>query len=239
MSRAEIDHERPRTRAGVVGFRGAVLAPSNRMKHLNRIGFVFGLALTTSMLGGVALADDPPAQADTAPADTTMMAQKMSASAMVMKVDSDKRDLMLKDDQGMMFKVHVPDDVSRFDAIKKGDHIQVDYYQSIGLSMKKPGAGGQPGASDTTATEKSAGKLPNGVMARTITASVMVMNVDTAGNKVMVKTPDGDMTTINVTDPAMQANLSKLKKGDRIQATYTEAVAISVTPPAADKKSMD
>jgi Cu/Ag efflux protein CusF len=195
------------------------------MKRAKRNCYLLGLAFATLSTVGIAAADQPSSQA---PSQMTI-AQKMSATATIAKIDTDKRDLMLKDDQGNEFMVQVPEDVTRFDALKKGDHIKIDYYQSVGLSLKK-GEAGKPGAHETTMAERNAGKLPGGLVARKITGSAEVMKVDTTENKVTIKGPNGEMDTINVTDPALKADLAKLKKGDRIQASYTEAVAISVTP---------
>jgi hypothetical protein len=180
---------------------------------------LMGIAVATWMTAGVAAADQP----------SQMTARKMSASATVEKVNSSKRELSLKDDQGNKFMVQVPDSVSRFDAIKTGDHINVDYYESVALSLKKP-SDTQPSANESTMTARAAGNLPGGMVARNITASAEVMKVDKADNKVTIKGPGGNVDTINVSDPMVQADLGKLNKGDRIQARYTEALAISVTP---------
>jgi hypothetical protein len=78
--------------------------------------------------------------------------------------------------------------------------------------------------------EKASGHLPGGLVGSKITATAEVMKVDKANNKLTIKGPDGTVDTVNVTDPANQAQLAALKKGDHIQLTYTEAVAMSVTP---------
>jgi Cu/Ag efflux protein CusF len=226
------------------------------MKRAQKICYVLGVAVATVAAGGLAAAQQPPSQSPSQPSQpsqspsqpsqpsespsqpTEVMAQKMSATATVEKVDAKKRELTLKDAEGTELMVHVPADVTRLDAIKKGDQISVDYYQSVALSLKKKGgAGAQPGAKETTAIERKAGKLPGGMVARKITGTVEVMNVDTANNRVTVKGPRGQIETINVSDPDMQAELSRIKKGDHIQATYTEAVAISVTPQEKKKAS--
>jgi Cu/Ag efflux protein CusF len=126
--------------------------------------------------------------------------------------------------------VQVPEDVTRFDSIKKGDKIDLDYYEAVALSLKKPVKGETPSANEAIVAERAPGKLPGGGMARTITATATVTKVDVAANKVSIKAPDGKMDTINVSDPALQPELSKLKKGDRVQASYTEAMAITVSP---------
>lgn len=162
-----------------------------------------------------------------APAET--MSEKMSATVTVVKVNAAKRDLTVKDDQGNQFTVNVPEDVTRLDALKKGDKISIDYYESMTFALKKPG---EPSSSTTTGTMHAPGTLPGGAKARLITNTAEVVNVDKSANKVTIKLPSGETDTIAVKDPAVQADLDKLKKGDKIKATYTQAVAISVTPQA-------
>ena len=53
-----------------------------------------------------------------------VMAEKMSATATVTKINTSKRQLMLKDDQGHQFELDVPEKVTGFDQIKKGDNIR-------------------------------------------------------------------------------------------------------------------
>lgn len=213
--------------------------------------FFLGLALATFTTAGVALADDDQpgqaqqpsqmqqptqgqmpseAQGTQRPMPSQSMSQKMSASATVEKVDIKKRELSLKDEQGNTFMVEVPESVSRFENIKKGDKVDIDYYESVALSLKKPEKGEKPSASETMISGRAAGNLPGGMMGRKITATAMVTKVDVANNKVSIKAPDGKMDTITVSDPGLQSDLGKLKKGDRINATYTEAMAITVSP---------
>ena len=189
------------------------------MKRAQRILSLLGMAFATVAMAGVASADQQPTQ---------KVAEKLSTTATVEKVDANKRELSLKDDQGNNLMVQVPEGVTRFDAIKKGDKIDLDYYQSVALSLKKPGQA--PSVSETTIAGRPAGNQPGATIGRKITASVEVMKVDPAQNKVTVKGPSGAMDTINVSDPGMQAKLGMLKKGDRIQASYTEALAASVMP---------
>ena len=160
---------------------------------------------------------------------TEVMAEKLSASATVTKINAAKRQLMLKDDQGHQFKVDVPEKVTGFDAIKKGDKISVDYYSSVALSLKK-GTGAAPSTTIGTSEERVPGPLPGGVVAHTIRSTVEVVKVDKSANKLTVKTPSGDMDTIDIKDSRMQIYLDKIKKSDMIKASYTEAVAIAVTP---------
>ena len=146
-----------------------------------------------------------------------------------MKVDAQKRDLTLRSDDGTEFTVEVPQSV-KLDRIREGDRVKIEYYEAIGLSLKKPQPGAKPRSDETTMTEHNAGTLPSGMVVHRITATVEIVKVDRARNRLTVRRPGGAIDTISVTDPALQAQLANVHEGDRIQATYTEAAAIRVMP---------
>jgi Cu/Ag efflux protein CusF len=193
-------------------------------------------------------ADQPPPADQPSPADQppsgdqpssqeptttiTQKTQKISATARVVTVDAEKRDLTLRSDDGTEFTVEVPRSV-KVDRIREGDQVKIDYYEAIGLSLKKPQPGAQPRADETTTTVHNAGTLPSGMVAHRITATVEVVRLDRARNRLTVRRPSGAIDTINVTDPALQTQLANVHEGDRIQATYTEAAAIRVIPEGA------
>lgn len=160
---------------------------------------------------------------------TEVMAERMSMTATVEKVDKKKRQLMLTDDQGNKFKVEVPKEAMKnLESLKPGDKITADYYSSVALKLQK-GEKGAPGAEETM-MERKAAKLPGGLVAKKVSATVEVEKVDTSANTITVKGPTGESDTIKVTDPLLQSKLANIKPGDRIQASYAEAIAIRVTP---------
>lgn len=192
------------------------------MKRIKAVFCVLALAVASQFIASPASADQASPEGP-----TKTMAEKLSATAMVVKVDTQKRHLTLRGDDGNEFTVEVPESV-KLDQIQKGDRIKIDYYEAVGISLKKRAAGAQPRAGEMAIVERNAGTLPSGMIAHEITTTVEVVKVDRAHDKVIVKRPDGATDTIHVTDPAMQADLANLHQGDQIQATYTEAAAITV-----------
>jgi hypothetical protein len=200
------------------------------MRRIRRPFFALVLAGASWFIATPAFADQPSAQQPSAQQPTTAMTQKterISTTATVANVDAQKRDLMLRSDDGTQFTVEVPRSV-KLDQIHEGDRVKIDYYEAIGLSLKKPQPGVPSRSDETTITEHKAGTLPSGMVAHRITATVEVVGVDRTGNQVTVRRPSGAIDTIDMTDPALQAQLANVHEGDRIQATYSEAVAIRV-----------
>jgi len=110
--------------------------------------------------------------------------------------------------------------------LKKGDRIDVDYTESVAISMLPPGS--KPSMSEKSAMVRTGeGK---GAVGKKISVSAEILDVDAANNKVTFKGPKGNARVVNVEDPEMQAKLPSLKPGQVVQFTYTEATAVAIQP---------
>jgi hypothetical protein len=213
--------------------------PEVQMNRTKTILCAMTIGVASLLATGLAFADTP--QTGDKPSDKSTeksgmdsdmsksmsMMEKKSAEATVVRVDTAKRHLVLQGDNGQEFTVNVPKSVKRLDEIKTGDKIKVDYYESLALSLNKPGAAGG-GMKSQTLTERSSGKLPGGTIAHQETGTVEIMKVDKDKNEITVKRPNGDMDVIAIKDPALQSHLDQLKEGDKVKASYTEAAAVSI-----------
>ena len=72
------------------------------------------------------------------------------------------------------------------------------------------------------------GPRPGGTLSAQLTAVVTVEAIDAKIPSVTIKTGDGNTMSFKVEDPK---NLTGVKVGDRVQVTYTRALAISVEAP--------
>ncbi len=70
------------------------------------------------------------------------------------------------------------------------------------------------------------GEKPGGVGARTVQVTATVTKVDQAAREVALRGAKGKTVTLEVEDPDI--DLAKVKKGDLVEVTYTEAMGISV-----------
>jgi Cu/Ag efflux protein CusF len=186
------------------------------------------LFVAAGMLGvwGTAGAQQP----SSAQPSRAKMGELMTGSAKVEKVDVDKRELTLKTKEGKPFTVDVPEGVTRLENVKPGDTVTVAFYQSLAVSLAKPGET-PVGTTKETTVEKGPGTLPSGAAVEQVTTTAKVTKVDRSKNELTIETPSGEANTIKVREPEMQSRMKELKAGDTIQATYTRAVAASVTSP--------
>jgi Cu/Ag efflux protein CusF len=77
-----------------------------------------------------------------------------------------------------------------------------------------------------TQPSRAPGEKPAGTIAQQITVTVTIVEIDLKVPSITVKTDAGQVVSRRVQDPK---KLEGVKAGDRIEITYTEALAISVT----------
>ena len=154
-------------------------------------------------------------------------ARRMHETVVVSAIDRTIRTVTLVNAEGDSRTVGVPPDMRAFDTLKVGDHVDVDYYESIGIALMP--AGSKASMTETTTGGRTA--EPGGAaVGRQITATVEVVGVDEVMNRVTFKGPKGNMRTVTVYDPAMQKKLTSLQPGQMVQITYREAIAAAIKP---------
>jgi hypothetical protein len=173
--------------------------------------------------------DQPPAgdQPSAAAPSRVAAGQLMTTSATIAKVDADKRELTLKDEKGKPFTISVPESVSRLDNVKPGDRLQVSFYESVAVSLAKPGT--TRGQEQSTAVERAPGELPGGAVAQQTTTTAKITSITPSKDELTIEGPGGRENTIKVNDAQVRSQLGHLKVGDKVRATYTLATATRVT----------
>lgn len=153
-------------------------------------------------------------------------ADVVKASVLVTAVDAPTRTLTLKDAKGQTTKLVAGDEVKNFAQIKKGDEVVVAYVRALTLELKK---GNQPLEHNESvgAVRAEPGQKPQGAVAKQVHVTSDVVAVDPKGMTITLKGPSGDVVTLPVKNAE---HFKVVKVGDQVEATYTEAVAISVEP---------
>jgi hypothetical protein len=160
-----------------------------------------------------------------------MATRSAKLTATITAIDPATRTVTLKSAQGKTKEVALPDEVRNFDQLKVGDVVTVQYNEALALSLNKDA--GSPSASQQgSMTRSAAGAKPGGTATHEVTITADVVAVNAATKTVTLKGPAGNMVDMVVEDADQ---LKNVKKGDKLQAVYTEAMAISVTPAAAKK----
>jgi hypothetical protein len=158
-----------------------------------------------------------------------ILSQSNHVTATVEAIDHAKREVTLKGEDGNSVKVAVGDQVRNFSQMKKGDRVGVTYYESVALAVGKPGETLSPTSRSESVVRAAPGQRPGGAAVAVTDTSATVEDINRDKHEVTLRTPDGNLAKVLV-DPSV-GNLENIQKGDRINATLTQALAISVTQP--------
>ncbi|WP_109123888.1 hypothetical protein [Dyella sp. C11] len=154
-------------------------------------------------------------------------------TATVVSVDPSTRMVTLKGPKGKEVTVQAGPEVQNLDQVKPGDQVTAHYQAAVAVQVM-PADSAKEGV-DYQAGQATApkGSEPGLRAGQAVTVTSKLSAVDLKHHTVTLTGPDGKERTIEVKDPARQAQLSKLKVGDMVVATYVEALAVTVTPKAA------
>lgn len=155
----------------------------------------------------------------------TIMGDIVTVTATVEAIDQATRTLTVKDKLGNFVPIIVPDTMQRFSEIKVGDTISARYYDNVVIRLKPPG---EP-AVDTSAAAITPGtKLAaTNAKQRTITATITAID-----QKIPSITFKGENVDWNYSSRvADREALAKVKVGDRVDITWTEAAMVSIVAP--------
>ena len=149
----------------------------------------------------------------------TVTGEQATITATVEAIDHGNRTVTLKVPKGNYVTIDVPAGVARFDSIKVGDKLTAIYYENIVLNVLEAGRkapGHRPAAvtkSDSTKPGATASKH------RTITAEITATDMKVPS--IPFKGPNGWAYSSKVQD---KDTLSKVKVGDKVDITWTEAL---------------
>jgi Cu/Ag efflux protein CusF len=159
----------------------------------------------------------------------TLGESAVTVTATVEKIDLQKRLVTLKGPDGKSVTMKVDESVRNLPQVKVGDEVKAVYYQSIAYEVK-PASHGAPGVTTAEQVDRAKlGEMPGAVGARAVTVTATITDVDRQNNTVTLQGPDGNLVTVKARYPE---KLKQVKKGDLVDITYTEALAIGVQPQA-------
>ena len=182
------------------------------MRSLTVCAMAAGIALTSS--------------AATAQVSKTVTGETKVVTATVESIERATRQVTLKNDDGTYEVLTVSPSVKRFDGLKVGDKVKARYYENVVLRLKEPGE--KDVDTSSAAVTPSGGTKPTGTVAsqRTITATITA--IDMKAPSISFTGPNGWKYSTRVQDTKM---LAKVKVGDKVDMTWTEAALVSFDEP--------
>jgi len=181
------------------------------------IGWQPAYAQPKAPQGAVVVASEPGKAAAVATVEATVTIVAIAPTA---------RLVTLKGPQGRTMDVVCGEEVKNFDQLRVGDDVRVRYVEALSLELKK--RKGPADASVAAGTVGAApGSTPAGATARQITILADVVAVDPKKSIISLKGPGGNIVDLHVQNPD---HFKVVKKGDQVEAVYTQALALAVVP---------
>ena len=153
-------------------------------------------------------------------------AQTVKATATITAIDKATRDITLKGEKGNEVVLTAGPEVKNFDRLKVGDQVTAQYAEALTIELKKGGKQVVGYTESAAAAGAKPGERPAGAAGRKVTIIADVIAVDAAKSTITAK---GAQRTVElpVRDPAQ---LKLIAKGDQLEITYVQAIAIAVDP---------
>jgi hypothetical protein len=207
-----------------------VVTKSKQILALTLIATAFSttaMAETPDAPGRMALISEPGKAA---------LVRVVKISAKVVGIETETRTLTLKGPKGKVVDIVAGEEVKNFDQITLGDMVVARYAEALTLELKKTSTGTGDATVHEDATRAKPGDRPAVASGRQVTVLAEVVAVDPKARTISIKGPKGNVATLDVRNPDQ---FKVAKKGDQVEVTYTEALALSVEPaakPAAEKQ---
>jgi hypothetical protein len=184
----------------------------------------FGLAIAAAMACPVA-AQTGTVLAGSAPGKAGI-AKTVNVAATIAAIDPATRDITLKGPQGNELTITAGPDVRNFDKLKVGDQVDAKYVEALTLQLVKGGGQQVARTEQMSAARAKPGAQPAGAVGRQVTIVADVVGLDPATQTVTLKGPQRTVDLV-VRDPEQFKHVAK---GDQVEATYTQALALTVEP---------
>lgn len=140
-------------------------------------------------------------------------------------IDHAQRVLTLKTEEGEYVTLDVPSGAKRFDEVEVGDAVQTRYYDNVTVRIKDPGEKDLDSAE--ASVKRATGAHPGATVSTQRSMTVKVTAIDHVKGVATYEGPHGYKYSRRIQDKEMA---KKVKVGDKLDVTWTEAVQISVIP---------
>jgi hypothetical protein len=149
----------------------------------------------------------------------------MQVTATVYAIDAGRRIVTLQNEMGGIETFKVGPDVKSLEGIVPGDTIVIEYEQGLALEFQPAGSELVPPTAAESGVPASAAQGSVAAADMGVKGTVTVTGINLAKRLVTFQGPGGNFYKVKA-DPKIQ--LEKLKVGDKLLATYVEAVAIKL-----------
>jgi Cu/Ag efflux protein CusF len=181
-------------------------------------------ALVATLVAGSAAAQTGMVATGSAPG-VASVAGTVAITGSITAIDAQTRRVTLKGEGGNEVVITAGPEVHNFEQLTVGDAVTIEVMKALTLELKKGSTAVVSRTDDVAAAQAAQGAQPGAVAGLQVTVIAEVTAVDPENQLVTLKGPEHSID-LPIADPAQFALISV---GDRVEATYVEAAAVSVT----------
>jgi Cu/Ag efflux protein CusF len=167
------------------------------------------------------------AQAEQTQMPAAGVAGAVATMATVVAIDQQTRQVTLQGEDGKTWTFTAGPEVRNLAQVKRGDQVLVEYYEGLALALAPKGSGIRERAESVGVTRAQPGQMPGGTITSTLDIVATVQAVDPQKRTVTLQ---GAKKTVTL-EVAKGVDLTQVKVGDQVEASYVQSYAISVVPP--------
>jgi hypothetical protein len=153
----------------------------------------------------------------------------MRATATVAAVDQASRTVTLRNKEGKTETFKVGPDVKRLNEVAVGDTLAITYQEGLELDLQSSGDPAVAPEAVVAGDRAAKDQAPGAAVAAGVRATVVVTAIDQPNRMVVFQGPQGQYHQVKA---GPNVKLEKLKVGDRLLATYVQAVAVELEKPS-------
>jgi len=151
---------------------------------------------------------------------------QVEVTSTVTAVDVPNRMLTLKSERGTNVLVETAPDVN-LSQVRVGDVVAVTYTATISWKVRAADEPAPIATTQASVEKEKPGEKPSLTVGDSVTVSTTITAIDIPGNTVSLTGPRGNTLVVEPRDPE---NLKKVKVGEHVDITYSEALAVAVRP---------
>ena len=167
---------------------------------------------------------------EASPGKPAVVQQMHKVEGTVESINPATREIVVRGPNGGAVSVIAGEQAKNFDKVHVGDTVSISYLQGIAAQMSKGDTKVSEPAGSTFAYRAGGGTKPGGGVGQSVTATVKIEDVDPTSHTVAFRSSDGTVHVVTARSPQMQQFVRTLKRGDSVDVTYTESIAVNVTP---------
>jgi Cu/Ag efflux protein CusF len=147
----------------------------------------------------------------------------VSMRGTIESVDRVTRTVAIRGSDGRIALIRLNSDMANLEELQKGEQVVARYSEAVLMTIARSDA--MPQVQSETTQQAPTPDQPTAATVERTSVVAVVTNVDRQNQRVTLQAPNGNEIRLGVRDPKA---LADLKTGDKVVATYIEAVALSI-----------